>query len=150
MKTSDTGIWLAAVMLGVIVMLLRALYLYAPRRWHPRGRFAQALRFARMHQRQRISNTEFARCMQRPVRVVHQAAGQCDEISRSLLQQVLGMLRLADHAHRHSRQTAGAADFTGIASLESGHAGHRRQSAVTADAAGRTIDGVDAAFLQCL
>jgi branched-subunit amino acid transport protein len=46
MKTSDTGIWLAAVMLGVIVMLLRALYLYAPRRWHPRGRFAQALRFA--------------------------------------------------------------------------------------------------------
>ncbi len=46
MKTSEVGIWLAIVMLGAVVVLLRSLYLYAPRQWQPRGAFANALRFA--------------------------------------------------------------------------------------------------------
>lgn len=46
MKSSEPIIWAAIVMLGAIVVLLRALYLYAPRQWQPRGAFAHALRFA--------------------------------------------------------------------------------------------------------
>jgi branched-subunit amino acid transport protein len=35
-------------MLSAIIVLLRALYLYAPRRWQPRGAVARALRYAPM------------------------------------------------------------------------------------------------------
>jgi branched-subunit amino acid transport protein len=45
-KTSDAGIWLAILMLSAIIVLMRALYLYAPRRWQPRGAVARALRYA--------------------------------------------------------------------------------------------------------
>jgi branched-subunit amino acid transport protein len=48
MKTSDAGIWVAILMLSAIIVLLRALYLYAPRRWQPRGAVARALRYAPM------------------------------------------------------------------------------------------------------
>lgn len=48
MKTSPAGIWAAILMLSAIIVLLRALYLYAPRRWQPRGVVARALRYAPM------------------------------------------------------------------------------------------------------
>lgn len=48
MKTSEAGIWLAILMLSAIIVLMRALYLYAPRRWQPRGAVARALRYAPM------------------------------------------------------------------------------------------------------
>jgi len=48
MKTSPAGIWAAILMLSAIIILLRALYLYAPRRWQPRGAVARALRYAPM------------------------------------------------------------------------------------------------------
>ena len=48
MRTSEAGIWAAILMLSAIIVLLRALYLYAPRRWQPRGAVARALRYAPM------------------------------------------------------------------------------------------------------
>ena len=48
MKTSPAGIWAAILMLSAIIVLLRALYLYAPRRWQPRGVVARPLRYAPM------------------------------------------------------------------------------------------------------
>jgi branched-subunit amino acid transport protein len=46
MSTDAATIWVAIGMLAITVLVLRALYLYAPRRWQPRGTVAQALRFA--------------------------------------------------------------------------------------------------------
>lgn len=46
MTPDDTVIWMAIGVLAATVVVLRALYLYAPRRWQPRGTLAQALRFA--------------------------------------------------------------------------------------------------------
>lgn len=46
MKASPAQVWAAIVMLAVLVVLLRSLYLYAPRQWQPRGALAHALRFA--------------------------------------------------------------------------------------------------------
>jgi len=48
MKTDAAGIWLAIAMLAGIIVLLRSLYLYAPRRWHPRGLASRALRYSPM------------------------------------------------------------------------------------------------------
>ena len=46
MNTEDAAIWMAIGVLAITVLVLRALYLYAPRRWQPRGTVAKALRFA--------------------------------------------------------------------------------------------------------
>lgn len=46
MRMGALDIWLTILMLTVIVLVLRNLFLFAPRRLQPRGMFERALRYA--------------------------------------------------------------------------------------------------------
>lgn len=46
MNLADLRVWLIIVLMTVIVVIMRNVFLFTPRRWQPRGLLQQALRYA--------------------------------------------------------------------------------------------------------
>lgn len=46
MHYSDRELWLLIALLALLTLLLRSFFVLLPRRWHPRGQVALALRYA--------------------------------------------------------------------------------------------------------